>query len=758
MKLKHIYMVLFFVASLTATAQNPYLQGNKSGGAGVPGTNSRSPLNSLERAGTGADPIAGATILTDTFGNQRYSYFVFVKDTCVLTSPTPTGNTTNLNSFVTKCGTDSTWYIDWTGRSSVLNTGGGAGGDNWYTVDDTTTDATRAAYILQNASWTGIDPDGYISLSMGDVSVGGVFIDATETNVTHTDVSGVEVVKAVSEGIEMVTSGSATKSILMNTDTVNWLGRFDATNFRVNFLSDYSYMYADSDKVVGIGQFPGFPGLNFDGTEKGIYYDSPSAITTINGNGNTGAVTYIETHKESVNVYSKGDNTGTNYTLLDLIGTVEDAEFFLETTDGVNTTSINGLTNGNGLNHFSTTTINFDGNLTINSNATDVSAWSGTVDDYALPVNTTVVLADLSGNTDLTGMDALDWEGRVLLLLNRSNTFTLTLKDLDGGSTAANQFNIGSDYVILPQRGVLLYYGLTSGDKWRVLNQYDASTGVNWYNSDGTTTDNTRIADVLQKAIWRSDDVTADGIYPFVFQLAGASPNEPEMMTWLFPNNDSLTLSQSDQEIVFTASNRFNIVSANELTLVGDSLAYQNLNGTIFKIDGQNSLSTGANARATLPNQVVHASGNFTTNGDAQGSEIVLRRSITGTAETELFLDGTSQQAVLAGTNRIWTGTAKCTGVVTAVGNGATIVAGDVFSQWQPFTIKRIGSTTTLMTPVFGTTVEGWSDASMGGSTFNISADDTTEALKITFVPPTLAGSTTVCRAVCTVDVNEVAY
>lgn len=738
MRNKSIYTFFLCVFAFTATAQNPYLQGNKSGGLGVPGTNSRSPLNSLERAGTGPAPIAGATILTDTFGNQRYSYFVFVKDTCVLTSPTPTGNTTNLNSFVTKCGTDSTWYIDWTGRSSVLNTGGGAGGDNWYTVDDTTTDATRAAYILENAEWVGLSPDGYLQIAMGGTggtTASNFYIDATQLQYFYQDLAGNETITLNTNGIQIETSSSASRAVDITTDTINWQGAFDATNFRVNFLSDYSYMYADSDKVIAIGQYPSLPSVNYNGTEKGFFYgpEYQGFVSMDYGNGITG---------ESVRCQA-----GPNYVEMraneDVITT---------------TASIVALTDGNGLQSFSTTTINFDGNLSLNSNATDIPAWSGTVDDYALPENTAIVLADLSGNTDLTGMDALDWEGRVLLLLNRSNTFNLTLKDLDGGSTAVNQFNLGSDYVILPQRGVLLYYGLTSGDKWRVLNQYDASTGVNWYNSDGTTTDNTRIADVLQKAIWRSDDVTADGIYPFVFQLSGASPNEPEMMTWLFPNNDSLTLSQSDQEIVLAASNRFNIISANELTLVGDSLAYQNGNGTVLKIDGQNSLSTGANARATLPNQIAHASGNFTTNGDAQASIIVLRRSITGTSETELFLDGTSQQAVLAGTNRIWTGTAKCSGVVTAVGNGTTIVAGDVMAIWQPFTIKRIGANTTLMTPLFGTTVEGWQDVSMGGSTFNLSADDTTEALKITFVPPTNAGSTTVCRAVCTVEINEAAY
>lgn len=177
-----------------------------------------------------------------------------------------------------------------------------------------------------------------------------------------------------------------------------------------------------------------------------------------------------------------------------------------------------------------------------------------------------------------------------------------------------------------------------------------------------------------------------------------------------------------------------------------------------FRLYGDGSLEVGSGMDVTLLGQLAHASGNISTSGDAQASEIILRRQITGENETELFLDGSSAQAVLPGTNKVWTGTAKCTGVVQAVGNGATIVAGDVSALWQPFTIKKVGTTTTLMTPTLGTTLEGWTDANMGGAGFTISADDTTEALKITFTPPTLGGTTTVCNAVCTVQLNEVGF
>lgn len=108
----------------------------------------------------------------------------------------------------------------------------------------------------------------------------------------------------------------------------------------------------------------------------------------------------------------------------------------------------------------------------------------------------------------------------------------------------------------------------TTGDYWEVR---AGPTGDNWYNSDGTTTDITRIADVLGTATWRSDDVLLDGVYPFRFELDAESPNEPEMMVWKFPD-DSLTLAQSDQEIFFRSTNRFLLWSDAALVGLGDSV------------------------------------------------------------------------------------------------------------------------------------------------------------------------------------------
>lgn len=169
------------------------------------------------------------------------------------------------------------------------------------------------------------------------------------------------------------------------------------------------------------------------------------------------------------------------------------------------------------------------------------------------------------------------------------------------------------------------------------------------------------------------------------------------------------------------------------------------------------SVAFGNRALGYLIGQRAQAMGQFAATGDAQTSEFTMRRSITGESETELFLDGSSTQAILQGTNRVWTGYASCSGVITSVGNGTTIVAGDVFNMWIPVSIKRVGTSTTILTGILGLG-EVWSDASMTGASFDFTANDTTEALKVTFTPPTNSGTTTVHRTSCTIHINEVGF
>ena len=166
----------------------------------------------------------------------------------------------------------------------------------------------------------------------------------------------------------------------------------------------------------------------------------------------------------------------------------------------------------------------------------------------------------------------------------------------------------------------------------------------------------------------------------------------------------------------------------------------------------------GALAEASLYGQQAFAAGRFGGSGvygDAQAHELIWRRLITGTAQTELFLDGASIAAILPATNTIWHGTIDIASICTVVGNGTTTL-GDVTATSYKVTIKRIGTATTLVGTVqeIGTTNQ---DNAIG-STFLIDNNNTNESLRIQCTPPTSAGSTTVHRVVATFRGLQIQY
>lgn len=166
------------------------------------------------------------------------------------------------------------------------------------------------------------------------------------------------------------------------------------------------------------------------------------------------------------------------------------------------------------------------------------------------------------------------------------------------------------------------------------------------------------------------------------------------------------------------------------------------------------TLSSGYRSKAYLYGQMSRASGMFGAVGDAQGSALTLRRAITGTTATELFLDGSALQAVL-NSNSAWNAEISVVAIIKTVGDG-TVTLGDVHGSNYRVTIKNIGGTTALVGSVEQIGTDS-NDAGMAGCDVTITADNTNDCLKITFTPPTAAGSTTVTRVVASVKLTEVA-
>ena len=171
------------------------------------------------------------------------------------------------------------------------------------------------------------------------------------------------------------------------------------------------------------------------------------------------------------------------------------------------------------------------------------------------------------------------------------------------------------------------------------------------------------------------------------------------------------------------------------------------------------SVPGGYGAEAYLTGQEAHSATFFSTASDAQRSFILLSREITGTAQTELFLDAgaASVRAILKATNRIWNFEVQVVGTCKTVGNGSGITAGDAWVSWHLGGIKRLNTSTALIGTV-QTPATAQSDTGMSTTTVTIDADDTNESLRIRITPPTTAGSTTVTRWIAVVKLAELGY
>jgi hypothetical protein len=170
------------------------------------------------------------------------------------------------------------------------------------------------------------------------------------------------------------------------------------------------------------------------------------------------------------------------------------------------------------------------------------------------------------------------------------------------------------------------------------------------------------------------------------------------------------------------------------------------------------AFSTGYQSIASLYGQLAKGAGRFAGNSDAQTSNLTFRNSITGTAITELFLNGANAQANLAlptgATNaRAWRAQIDLVAICATAGGGGA-VQNDCFMGSYHAGIKRVGATTSLVGAVSVTNEV--SDASMSTSVVTIDADDTNEALRIQFTPPSTADGTTVIRVVATAYLTEV--
>lgn len=167
-------------------------------------------------------------------------------------------------------------------------------------------------------------------------------------------------------------------------------------------------------------------------------------------------------------------------------------------------------------------------------------------------------------------------------------------------------------------------------------------------------------------------------------------------------------------------------------------------------------IESGIGAYSVRSGEKTSASGKFASAGDAQAIELVWRRAVTGKLAAELMLDGSGLRASIE-SNCVINGQVQMVAIVTVVGNGVDISVGDVISMQVPITVKKIGTTTTSITPssTYNYTA---SDPSMVGGNLSAYADDASDALIVAFAPPTNGGTTTQYRVVATFRGTQIKY
>lgn len=219
-------------------------------------------------------------------------------------------------------------------------------------------------------------------------------------------------------------------------------------------------------------------------------------------------------------------------------------------------------------------------------------------------------------------------------------------------------------------------------------------------------------------------------------------------------------ISSGAYSVILNGGNPGGLGSGNQATSDFSTV----LNGINSVATAQHTVASGVGANANLYGQFALAS-NGGSDRYGQNSIIKVYRSITGTTQTELTLDGTAPaagtRAILnlptGNTNgRLWNAKIQVVAIVQTQGDGTVAVGSSLIGNYA-VGIKRILNTTSLVGTVQNLHAVQ-ADTGMETSVVTIDADDTNEALRIRFTPPTAAGSTTVIRVVATVYLTEVGY
>lgn len=382
-----------------------------------------------------------------------------------------------------------------------------------------------------------------------------------------------------------------------------------------------------------------------------------------------------------------------------------------------------------------------------------------------------------------------------LLYIYNSGSSTITLVDESASSTAANRFAFSTNVSLTAGAGVTLKYS-TSLSRWAGVGyQGVAATLANWaeaFNSGTQATSSftatnaaTNVFAALvpkgnggviaaipdgaatgggvrgQNAVdLQTSRATQAQIASGNFGTIGGGNDNSATGTEATVGGGSGNTASGAQSTVAGGSD--NSATATGSFAVGDqnvaSGIYASATGRLGAAAGVYSTTRGLEAVTAMHGSNAQSAGKFTGGvvGDAQQTTLIVRREITGTAQSELFLDGNSLAIQLPATtsNRAWNVKVDLVAGVSAPGNG-TVALGQCYASWTGCLAKRTGATSSLIGSQV-TFATAQAEAQMSTSATTLDVDNVTDTLRVHFTPPSTAGSTTRIKVVATVTLTEI--
>lgn len=353
--------------------------------------------------------------------------------------------------------------------------------------------------------------------------------------------------------------------------------------------------------------------------------------------------------------------------------------------------------------------------------------------------------------------------GRVVLLHNVSSN-PVTLTNADTGSSAGNRADIGENYTIRSKHCAAIQYdGVDS--RWRLVSADRLGRFVEAYTTSTATTASltaTSPATNIGLAIAPKGTGALTAAIPDGTATGGNARGNYAVDLQTQRTNATDVASGANSTIPggrrCTASGTYSFATGYRGVASGSgSVAFGGSGSfsTGATASGTNSFAFGTGAVASATGAIAFGPGTTASyqNGISFGGILDFAGMFQcGTATFltwyylptvdpgtfELFLDGTSQVATLT-SGHTWKFEITVYAKTAVVGAGSGTI-NDIYIATYNGLIRNLGGTTSLIGSI-GTVMSPASDSSMSDAAFSITADDTTDYLKIDFTTPSSAGT-----------------